>query len=105
MVENPCGANALCSAENHQQVCYCQPGYTGDPLLGCKALDLCTSNPCASGATCINSRGSYKCMCPIGTVGDPYSEGCKKPAECQTDEDCPTAAHCTLIDNTPKCKG
>jgi hypothetical protein len=105
LVKNPCGTNALCSAENHKQVCYCQPGYTGNPILGCKALDFCSSNPCGNSATCVNSRGSYKCMCPIGTVGDPYAEGCKTPAECERNEDCPSAAHCTLINDVPKCKG
>jgi len=86
------------------QVCYCQPGYTGDPYFGCDVLDLCEASPCGPGARCDNSRGSYKCLCPLGTVGDPYKDGCRSPVECQIDEDCPPAAHCVQTNGIPKCQ-
>ncbi|PNF25788.1 hypothetical protein B7P43_G12126 [Cryptotermes secundus] len=104
LVRNPCGINALCSAQNHEQVCYCQPGYTGDPQIGCQLIDFCTDSPCGPGARCDNSRGSYKCLCPIGTVGDPYHDGCHAPVECSHNEDCPAAAECTQSNGVPKCK-
>lgn len=87
------------------QVCYCQPGYTGNPQIGCQLIDFCADSPCGSGARCDNSRGSYKCLCPSGTVGDPYHDGCHAPVECSHNEDCPEAAECTQSNGIPKCKG
>lgn len=87
------------------QVCYCQPGYTGEPSLGCTLIDFCASGPCGPGAHCDNSRGSYKCLCPLDTVGDPYRDGCKPPVECEADLDCPPATKCVKDNGVPKCKG
>lgn len=99
-----CGQNALCSAENHKQVCYCQPGYTGNPKEQCTAIDYCHDAPCGPGARCKNSRGSFKCSCPQGSVGDPNVEGCRAAVECETNQDCPTAAECSTLNGVPKCK-
>lgn len=104
LVDNPCGENALCSAEKHQQVCYCQPGYTGDPEVGCHLIDFCADTPCAPGASCQNSRGSFRCQCPSGSVGDPYKEGCKLPVECNVNADCPAAAECDKSNGVHKCR-
>lgn len=30
-----CGINAKCAVVNHNAVCSCNPGYTGDPFKGC----------------------------------------------------------------------
>ncbi|KAJ8890120.1 hypothetical protein PR048_009627 [Dryococelus australis] len=105
LTHNPCGENALCSAENHRQVCYCQPGYTGNPQASCQLIDLCERRPCGPNAQCTNARGSYKCSCPLGLVGDPYVGGCQPPAECSKDQDCPDAAKCVQSNGIPKCKG
>lgn len=102
LVHNPCGKNALCSAEEHRQVCYCQPGYTGDPSKGCNVIDFCADEPCGPKALCTNSRGSFKCQCPLNMVGDPYNDGCKKAVECTEDSECPSAARCDNKLN--KCK-
>ncbi|CAH1986493.1 unnamed protein product [Acanthoscelides obtectus] len=104
LVHNPCGKNALCSAEHHKQTCYCQPGYTGDPLRGCKLIDFCADSPCGPGAQCHNSRGSFKCQCPQGQVGDPYNEGCRAPVECNNDNDCPSFASCDKSNGVHKCR-
>lgn len=104
LVNNPCGKNALCSAENHAQVCYCQPGYTGDPIEGCKLINYCLENPCGPGASCQNSRGSFKCLCPQGTVGDAFKDGCKPAVECVRNTDCPDAAECVRSNGVPKCR-
>jgi EGF domain len=104
LVKNPCGANALCSNENHKQTCHCQPGYTGNAKIGCVLIDSCRKNPCAPGALCQNTRGSYKCTCPKGTIGDPMKEGCKPALECEKSIDCPNAAKCILKNGIPKCQ-
>lgn len=31
-----CGYNAECRTINHSPVCYCLPGYSGDPFSGCQ---------------------------------------------------------------------
>lgn len=30
-----CGSNAICNVINHNPVCSCIPGFTGDPFRGC----------------------------------------------------------------------
>lgn len=104
LVHNPCGKNALCSAENHKQECYCQPGFTGNPHVGCHLIDFCADFPCGPGASCQNSRGSFKCLCPDGTIGDPYNEGCRPPVECNVDHDCPSATSCDRTNGIHKCR-
>lgn len=104
LVNNPCGKNALCSAEKHTQVCYCQPGFTGDPHVGCSVIDFCADAPCGPGANCENARGSFKCLCPSGFIGDPYNAGCRPPGECQSNNDCPITTECVTSNGTPKCR-
>ena len=99
-----CGLERLNKYFNFQ-VCYCQPGYTGDPQIGCQLIDFCADSPCVSGARCENARGSFKCLCPPGTVGDPYHNGCLAPVECNFNDDCPDAAQCIKSNGVPKCKG
>ena len=42
--DNPCSANAECTVNNHNAVCKCPPGMTGDPYSLCvpskKSKDL-----------------------------------------------------------------
>lgn len=104
LIGEPCGENALCTTENHKQVCHCQPGFTGDPRVRCDVVDFCKDAPCGPGARCRNSRGSFKCTCPPGLVGDPYNEGCRTAVECETSEDCPPHAECTKINGISKCQ-
>ena len=104
LLGEPCGPNALCSAENHKQICQCQPGFTGDSKLGCTLLDFCKDSPCGPGASCKNSRGSFRCFCPAGLVGDAYTNGCQKAVECQINDDCPKTAKCVQENGVPKCR-
>lgn len=105
LVKNECRENSICSSEKHKNVCYCQPGYTGDPIKGCTEINWCKLSPCASGAECKSARDRAECTCPANTVGNPYEEGCRKAEECRFNRDCPTAARCTVIDGTRKCTG
>ena len=36
--QGTCGINALCTAVNHQAICSCPPGYTGDPFETCSKI-------------------------------------------------------------------
>lgn len=105
LTKNNCGENSICSSENHKHICYCQPGFTGDPVKGCTEINQCEIKPCGNGAECISTRNSAKCVCPEGTVGNPYEEGCRKSSECRFNRDCPAAARCTVIDGIRKCTG
>lgn len=56
-----CGEKANCAVDNHEAVCSCQPGSTGDPLLGCISLQYCSAdNQCPAGALCSNGLCSCK---------------------------------------------
>jgi hypothetical protein len=37
MCVNPCscGPNAECKITDHYPICYCKPGYSGNPQVGC----------------------------------------------------------------------
>lgn len=105
LYKNECGDNTICSSENHKHVCYCQPGYTGNPISGCVEINWCEVKPCGIGAECINTKSEAKCACPSGTVGNPYSEGCHISPECRFNRDCPSEARCTIIDGVRKCTG
>jgi len=51
--ETKCGANSVCIEED--DICECNPGYTGDPLGGCVDQNECIlSNPCGSNGECVN---------------------------------------------------
>lgn len=111
LVENNCGENTICSSEKHRHICYCQPGYTGNPIKGCNfikyifIINYCSSNPCGNGAECKNFRDGAQCTCPPGQVGDPYVEECRLAQECQLNKDCPLVARYTVVDGIRKCTG
>lgn len=61
-IDHYCGERADCFTENHIAVCSCQPGSTGDPLLGCVSLQYCSSSSqCSSGTACSNGL----CTCKL----------------------------------------
>lgn len=103
-VDKACGEKALCTTENHRPVCYCQPGFSGDPYAQCTAVDFCRDAPCGPGAICTNNKGTFHCACGTGHVGDPYNEGCRLAFECQTNADCPASAECVQNVGGSKCR-
>lgn len=34
-----CGANAICKVVNHNAICSCARGYSGDPFIGCSRIE------------------------------------------------------------------
>lgn len=61
-VPSLCGENAECRAgpAPGQTTCSCRPGHTGDPDLGCVAIQYCAGdNQCPSGTRCSNGI----CLC------------------------------------------
>lgn len=99
-----CGEKAICTVENHRAVCYCQPGYSGNPYEQCNAVDYCRDSPCGPLAQCSNNKGTFHCACGNGYVGDPYNEGCRLAFECKSNADCPSSAECIQSNSESKCR-
>lgn len=36
-----CGVHTICTVLNHNSVCQCEPGYTGDPFSSCREMPKC----------------------------------------------------------------
>lgn len=64
-LENPCGANAVCTNSPGSFLCSCKPDYTGNPYKGCTDIDECSAlkNPCPPSAICENANPGYNCKC------------------------------------------
>lgn len=112
---NPCncGVNSDCIITNHYPSCICQPGYSGNPQLGCYKLE-CESdeqcsydqtcyqnscinpcvieNPCAINAECFGKNHRSACKCSTGFFGNAEVQ-CER-AECFSDYDCPQNLAC-----------
>ncbi|XP_069700993.1 neurogenic locus notch homolog protein 1-like [Periplaneta americana] len=94
-----CGEHAHCKVKPGTSipVCYCPPGYTGNPLISCRQLgpqELCeTSNPCGDHTNCKvgKERGTAICSCKKGYKGNPL-KGCEP--ECYTDSECKDYESC-----------
>ena len=41
LVEDPCGRNALCRAQQHRPVCYCPDEWAGNPQIECFRREYC----------------------------------------------------------------
>uniref|UniRef100_A0A8D8TXE6 Neurogenic locus notch homolog protein 1 n=1 Tax=Cacopsylla melanoneura TaxID=428564 RepID=A0A8D8TXE6_9HEMI len=109
-----CAPSAFCHAEQHQAVCRCPAGYTGDPRIRCTppsvATSGCTSNTeCTQSEICVNRLcvspcncgpnadcnvvNHYpSCQCKLGYHGNPLI-GCV-PLGCESDEQCGNAERC-----------
>jgi len=58
-----CGTNAVCLTQNHQALCSCPPGLSGDPLTYCQMpSQSCTSaSDCGEGGVCVGGICASKC--------------------------------------------
>ena len=89
-----CGKGS-CRVEQHNPVCYGQPGYQSVNGKRCTDVDECSKpGACHPTALCRNKPGSHMCTCPEGHIGDPFKSGCKPRGECVSDLDCPPASTC-----------
>lgn len=121
-----CGQNARCQAINHNPICSCNSGYTGDPFTRCyepprdqpQSENPCIPSPCGPNSECKTLGDHPACTCLIGYIGAPPS--CRP--ECTTNPECPSHhacmrqkcgdpcpgscgqnAQCTVVNHTPIC--
>ncbi|CAB0029718.1 unnamed protein product, partial [Trichogramma brassicae] len=123
-----CGHSALCSVINHNPICTCPPGSTGDPFFKCyqeeerKELEPpaqpCNPSPCGPHSVCQVKMGHPVCSCQSNFIGIPPN--CKP--ECLISQECPIEmacvsykcvhpcphscgpnSECTVINHTPYC--
>lgn len=110
-----CGERAECYGINHNAVCECRPGFTGNPKIGCNIIGCTSDNECPTDKACINTRcenpceqvqvcerneicRAYnhkpQCSCPPGTISE--ADGTCKLYEplCRDDTECPSQHAC-----------
>lgn len=102
-----CGVQAECHVLNHNAICTCREGFSGDPFTICnlkpitepvKNDDPCSPYPCGSNAQCKNGI----CSCLPDYQGDPYS-GCQP--ECIMNMDCAKNKACIRNKCINPCQG
>ena len=96
-----CGVGANCEVVNHNPICSCPRGYTGDPFTQCRPFPVterptrpsnpCVPSPCGQGANCQYNGQRPVCSCPPGYRGNPLVL-CQP--ECTNDAGCPLQRAC-----------
>nr|CAD7425818.1 unnamed protein product [Timema monikensis] len=123
-----CGQSARCQVVNHNPICSCSSGNTGDPFTRCFALPVeprpsepqhpCQPSPCGPNAECQVRGESPACSCSPNYIGSPPN--CRP--ECTINPECPshlacvnqrcgdpcqgscgTNARCSVVNHTPVC--
>ncbi|XP_028157244.1 uncharacterized protein LOC114350564 isoform X7 [Ostrinia furnacalis] len=105
-----CGFNARCIVQNHQPICSCDDGYSGDPFAGCSRTEVpkdlprhpCNPSPCGPNAICRERDGAGSCTCIDEFYGDPYL-GCRP--ECVMNTDCAMDRSCFNNKCVDPCSG
>ena len=114
-----CGANALCIVLSHTPLCSCQPGFTGNPTVGCSPILTCSSQancpanlicafgvcspPCSSIRDCLDNQVcvNEKCVprCNKNSQCPEFHECrggvCALAEKCRSNDDCATSESCT----------
>lgn len=114
-----CGVGANCIVKDHNPICSCPNGLTGDPFVRCDApvvaeperpaarpADPCDPSPCGTGAQCLTdqSGNAVRCVClSKDYIGDPYNEGCRP--ECVQNSECPRDKSCVNNRCVDPCPG
>ncbi|EFX65777.1 hypothetical protein DAPPUDRAFT_229540, partial [Daphnia pulex] len=104
-----CGRDAQCKIVNHNPICICPAGWTGDPLTGCRIIPTpipnpvveegtlrpippnpCTPSPCGPSSQCQVVSGQAQCGCLPNMIGS--APNCRP--ECLVSSDCPSQSAC-----------
>lgn len=95
-----CGINARCEVFNHNPICSCSPGETGNPFESCHLIPVtgierqpdnpCSPSPCGPNSICQVKQGHPVCSCVENYIGSPPY--CRP--ECVFNNDCPQNKAC-----------
>lgn len=91
-----CGINARCQVVNHNPICSCSDGLSGDPFTRCTEIIVrvpvqpCDPNPCGPNSICQVRGESPACSCLENYVGTPPN--CRP--ECTINPECSSATAC-----------
>lgn len=97
----PCGQNAQCRVFNHNPICSCDNGFTGDAFTRCYRKPIpqpvldenrnpCVPSPCGMNSQCREIGNQPSCSCNPGYLGSPPN--CRP--ECVTNQDCLSSMAC-----------
>ncbi|KAL1451866.1 hypothetical protein WDU94_006202 [Cyamophila willieti] len=110
-----CGYRARCSVYNHEPVCTCPPGYTGNPFSQClrppppapvirdeEPPNPCIPSPCGPNSQCkVSPSNTAQCSCLPTFIGSPPY--CRP--ECTSNSDCPYHLACINTKCQDPCPG
>lgn len=91
-----CGRNAECTAQHHEPLCTCKPGYHGNPRddkIGCQPIECQTSEQCSNDKFCEEYTCKIACL-----VKNPC--GINALCSAQNHEQVPEIFIATIIINT-----
>lgn len=121
-----CGQNTNCQVINHNPICSCLNGFTGDPFTRCNVIPIekprptnpCQPSPCGPNSECKVIGETPACTCLSNYIGAPPNcrPECSINSECPTnkacmrqkcEDPCPGScglnAKCSVINHTPSC--
>lgn len=94
-----CASTAKCRVVNHNPICACPPGQTGNPFVQCidekphdeiYNKDPCEPSPCGLYSQCRSVNDQASCSCLPNMIGTPPN--CRP--ECMTNSDCSSVLSC-----------
>lgn len=102
-----CGQNARCQVVNHNPICSCTQGFTGDPFIRCTPIppppirdeppaNPCVPSPCGPNSQCRVLANTAACSCLPNYIG--HAPNCRP--ECTINAECPSTLACI----NEKCK-
>lgn len=121
-----CGVGANCIVVNHNPICNCKSGETGDPFVVCTAFvdhpldenNPCIPSPCGPNSVCEIKSNHPVCSCQPNYSGTPpycrpeciISQECPTNKACINDKcldpcigACGNNAICNVVNHTPLC--
>lgn len=124
--QGSCGVGSNCIVVNHNPICSCGPGATGDPFVACTAFveskpsekNPCLPSPCGPNSVCEVRSNHPVCSCQSNYSGTPpfcrpecvISQECPPSQACINEKcsdpcagACGNNAKCDVINHTPLC--
>jgi hypothetical protein len=104
---NVCGLNTNCSVVNHQVLCTCLPGHSGDPRLGCVSVIPCSETTlCPSSSKCSNGICTPVCSSHRDCLSEQLCIEGVCQGTCKLDSECASFQQCLngICQEIPRCQ-